>query len=159
MIRSLKIYTIVLAIIILLSLSTIYVNEVKYIEIYKAIAGIDINVKNIELYNVNDTPKIYVTISISNPSKLDIKIVDIGGHIRLNSIYLGEIRFIDTPQYIGRESFNVSIMGVYEASAETIGYIKRSYIKGELRWSVYGWASFEVHRQRLMVEYKGELIG
>lgn len=151
-----KIFFIILLIILLLSIYIIYWNIIDYINIYKAISGVDVKVADIKLSELGESYKIYVKILITNPSDLNINFVDIGGHIKLNTIYLGIINFYDKPQVIGKRSFNVTLMGVYEATPDKITIIKKALMEGKFNWEIYGWATFEVKGQRLMVEYRLE---
>jgi len=152
-----KVLIIIFTAILAVSTLFIYINEKTYLEIYTAVSKADVKVADVSISNLTNNIVVYVTILVTNPSNLDIKFKDIGGHIKLNKIYLGQLNFEEKPQIIGRNSFNITILGIYKPPPEKIGIIQKALQKGTLEWEVYGWASFEVSGQWLMIEYRGEI--
>ncbi len=150
-----KVLVVIFTAILLTSILFIYINENIYLEIYTAVSKADVEVADVSISNITNNIVVYVTILVTNPSNLDIKFKDIGGHIKLNNIYLGQLNFEEKPQVIGKKSFNITILGVYKPPPEKIGIIHKALKKGNLEWEVYGWASFEVSGQWLMIEYRG----
>lgn len=150
-----KILVIIFTAILAVSILSIYINENTYLEIYTAVSKADVEVADVSISNITNEIVVYVTIQVTNPSNLDIKFKDIGGHIKLNNIYLGQLSFEEKPQVIGRKSLKITVLGIYKPPPEKIGIIQRALQKGTLEWEVYGWASFEVSGQWLMIEYRG----
>ena len=148
-------YLALITTILIICIYVIYVNEVEYINVYRAVSGLEIGVDGVRVVNESSGVRIYVTVLVTNPSSLDVAVRDISGHVRLDGTYIGPVKFLEVPEYIGAESLNVSLVGVCDVPANLADYVMNKHVRGV--WTVYGWGRFSVKGQEIMLEYRGSV--
>jgi len=131
-------------------------NISEYLSLYRAVAGVDVAVSDVRVVEEGGAYTVLVALSITNPSDMNIKVVGVTGHVRLGGKYLGVLSFRGWPEVIGAGSYNVTVVGELRVPPRLVRFVERALREG-MRWEIYGWATFGVRGQTLMVEYRARV--
>lgn len=145
--------------ILIFSLRILYVNTVEYVRIYDAIMTINVDIHNINVRYIDDSALVIITLFFNNPSELNVKVSGLIGHVMLNGVYLGLIKFYKSEMVIGANSYNVSVAGEIEVFKYKIGVLLSANKTGMWNWTIYGWILIEIHEEYLPISYEGVYLG
>lgn len=148
-----------LLLIALSSSALIYYTSLYHLETYRAIFGIQIEVYEIKILEIDRKNRTVIKeiLNISNPSQTDVSIVGASGRLYLNKKYVGLIYInLDGEATLPPTTGNYTLFGMTTVMPPWNIIVLDALEKDELNWTVEGWLHVNVHGHTTIVEFRGE---